>query len=76
MGEPFLAAPRRGPRRFVGEAIVAVVAETLPQAVDACAEVVVDYDPRPIIVDPTTPSATRPCCSTKRAPTPALRCPA
>jgi aerobic carbon-monoxide dehydrogenase large subunit len=38
--------------RFVGEAIVAVVAETLQQAVDACAEVVVDYDPLPVVVDP------------------------
>src|SRR6478735_4948427 len=31
--------------RFVGEPIVAVVAETLAQAVDACEAVIVDYDP-------------------------------
>jgi carbon-monoxide dehydrogenase large subunit len=46
---PLLATDRV---RFVGEAIVAVVAETLQQAVDACAEVIVDYDPLPIVVDP------------------------
>ena len=31
--------------RFVGEPIVAVVAETLAQAVDACEAIIVDYDP-------------------------------
>ncbi|HEX7096246.1 MAG TPA: xanthine dehydrogenase family protein molybdopterin-binding subunit, partial [Acidimicrobiales bacterium] len=45
---PLLAKDRV---RFVGEAIAAVVAETYEQAVDAVAEVVVDYDPLPVVVD-------------------------
>ena len=35
--------------RFVGEAIVAVVAETLADAVDAAEAVVIDYEPLPVI---------------------------
>jgi carbon-monoxide dehydrogenase large subunit len=53
VGEPFLRPLLATDRvRFVGEAIVAIVAETLQQAVDACAEVVVDYEPLPVVVDP------------------------
>ncbi len=44
--------------RFVGEAIVAVVAETPAQAVDAAEMVVVDYDPLPVVVDPEAAAAT------------------
>ncbi|HSB85674.1 MAG TPA: xanthine dehydrogenase family protein molybdopterin-binding subunit, partial [Ilumatobacteraceae bacterium] len=36
--------------RFVGEPIVAVVAETFAQAVDAAATVIVDYDPLPAAI--------------------------
>ncbi len=36
--------------RYVGEPIVAVVAETRTQAVDAVERVVVDYDPLPVVV--------------------------
>jgi carbon-monoxide dehydrogenase large subunit len=51
--QPFLRSMLATDRvRFVGEAIVAVVAESLQQAVDAAAEVIVDYDPLPVIVDP------------------------
>jgi len=42
LARPILAADRV---RFVGEPIVAVVAETLAQAVDACEAVIVDYEP-------------------------------
>jgi carbon-monoxide dehydrogenase large subunit len=42
----------RGPVRFVGETIAVVVAETPEQAVDAAGEVVVDYDPLPVVADP------------------------
>jgi carbon-monoxide dehydrogenase large subunit len=53
VSEPFLRPLLATDRvRFVGEAIVAVIAETLQQAVDACAEVVVDYEPLPVVVDP------------------------
>ncbi|MCJ7438793.1 MAG: xanthine dehydrogenase family protein molybdopterin-binding subunit [Acidimicrobiia bacterium] len=38
--------------RFVGDAVVAVVAETRAQAVDAAEMVIVDYDPLPTVVDP------------------------
>jgi len=38
--------------RFVGEPIVAIVAETLAQAVDATEAVVVDYDPLDAVVTP------------------------
>ncbi|HYW56569.1 MAG TPA: xanthine dehydrogenase family protein molybdopterin-binding subunit [Polaromonas sp.] len=37
--------------RFVGEAVVAVVAQTLQQARDAAEAVVVDYDELPMVVD-------------------------
>ncbi|MGH1489656.1 MAG: xanthine dehydrogenase family protein molybdopterin-binding subunit [Acidimicrobiales bacterium] len=38
--------------RFVGEPIVAIVAETAEQAADAAEAVIVDYDPLPVVVDP------------------------
>ena len=38
--------------RFVGEPIVAVVAETVAQAVDAAEAVIVDFDPLEAVVDP------------------------
>ncbi len=38
--------------RFVGEAVAAVVAETMAQAADAADAVVVDYDPLSAVVDP------------------------
>ncbi len=38
--------------RFVGEAIVAVVAETWTQAIDAIDLVVIDFEPLPVLVDP------------------------
>jgi len=38
--------------RFVGDAIAVVVAETLGEAVDAAAAVLVDYEPLPVVVDP------------------------
>ncbi|MGH9036853.1 MAG: xanthine dehydrogenase family protein molybdopterin-binding subunit [Acidimicrobiia bacterium] len=40
--------------RFVGDAVAVVVAETRAAAVDAAGEVIVDYDPLPAVVDPTT----------------------
>ncbi len=46
--------------RFVGEAVVAVVAQTLQQARDAAEAVVVEYDELPMVVDmndATTPGA-------------------
>ncbi len=49
MGRPPLAD---GVVRFVGEPVVAVVAETRAQAVDAVELVEVDYDPLPAVVDP------------------------
>lgn len=49
MVRPMLARDRV---RFVGEPIVAVVAETMQQAVDAAEQVVVDYEWLPAIVDP------------------------
>src|SRR5829696_381439 len=38
--------------RYIGEPVAAVIAETLVQAEDAAAEVVVDYDPLPAVIDP------------------------
>jgi aerobic carbon-monoxide dehydrogenase large subunit len=38
--------------RFVGECVVAVIAETKTAAVDAAEAVEVDYDPLPVVVDP------------------------
>jgi aerobic carbon-monoxide dehydrogenase large subunit len=48
MTRPFLAD---GVVRFVGEPIVAIVAESAVQGVDAADLVVVDYDPLPVVVD-------------------------
>ena len=48
-GRPPLATDKV---RFVGDAVVAVVAETRAQAVDAAELVVVDLDPLPAVVDP------------------------
>ena len=50
-GRPPLAV---GKVRFVGDAVVAVVAETRAAAVDAAELVVVDYDPLGAVVDPET----------------------
>ena len=41
-----------GKVRFVGEPVVAVVAETVAQAEDAAEAVIVDYEPLPAVVDP------------------------
>jgi aerobic carbon-monoxide dehydrogenase large subunit len=41
-----------GAVRFVGEPIVAIVAETREIAVDAAEQVVVDYEPLPVVIDP------------------------
>ena len=49
MTRPWLAD---GVVRFVGEPVVAVVAETREQAVDAAERVMIDYDPLPALVDP------------------------
>lgn len=49
MARPILASGRV---RFAGEPIVAVVAETHAQAVDAAEMVFVDYDPLPVVIDP------------------------
>ncbi len=38
--------------RFVGDIVAAVVAESRAQAVDAAENVVVDYDPLPVVLDP------------------------
>src|SRR5437899_8986883 len=37
--------------RFVGEPVAVVLAETREQAADAAEEVLVDYDPLPVVVD-------------------------
>ena len=49
MRRPFVAD---GTVRFVGEPVVAVIAETAPQAADAADLVVVDYEPLPAVIDP------------------------
>ncbi|MEY2475331.1 MAG: aerobic carbon-monoxide dehydrogenase large subunit [Actinomycetota bacterium] len=49
MGQPPLA---QDVVRFVGEPVVAVVAETRAQGVDAAELVFVDYEPLPAVVDP------------------------
>ncbi|MGD9704346.1 MAG: xanthine dehydrogenase family protein molybdopterin-binding subunit [Acidimicrobiia bacterium] len=49
MPRPFLAD---GIVRYVGEPIVAIVAETRAQAEDAAELVVIDYDPLPVVIDP------------------------
>lgn len=51
MERPLLATDRV---RFVGEAVVAVVAETASAGADAAALVEVDYEPLPAVVDPET----------------------
>jgi aerobic carbon-monoxide dehydrogenase large subunit len=53
----FPAAMRRtvvadGSVRFVGQPVVAVLAETRVQAADAAELVLVDYEPLPVVVDP------------------------
>jgi aerobic carbon-monoxide dehydrogenase large subunit len=49
MRRPFVA---RGVVRYVGQPVVAVIAETRAHGVDAAERVVVDYDPLPPVVDP------------------------
>jgi aerobic carbon-monoxide dehydrogenase large subunit len=55
-GQPPATAPRRALAldvvRFVGEAVVAVVARTRDAARDAAEAVVVDYDELPAVIDP------------------------
>lgn len=48
MKRPYLASDRV---RYVGEPIVAIVAETLAQATDASELVYVDYEPLPVVLD-------------------------
>ena len=48
MNRPFLAAERV---RFVGEPVVAVVAETQAAAIDAAESVVIEYEPLPVVTD-------------------------
>ena len=48
MGQVILASDRV---RFVGQAVVAVVAETQAEAMDAAEMVFVDYEPLPVVVD-------------------------
>ncbi len=54
-GSPSVGPPRRvlahERARFVGEAVVAVVAQTLQQARDAAEAVMVDYEELPMVVD-------------------------
>ena len=45
--------------RHVGEAVAMVVAETLPQALDAAEAVEVDYEPLPFVTDPAAAIAAR-----------------
>ncbi|MGZ6994566.1 MAG: xanthine dehydrogenase family protein molybdopterin-binding subunit [Acidimicrobiia bacterium] len=42
----------KGRVRFVGDIVAAVVAETRAQAVDAAEQVIVDYEPLEVVVDP------------------------
>ncbi|HXY42663.1 MAG TPA: xanthine dehydrogenase family protein, partial [Acidimicrobiales bacterium] len=49
MTRPVLAS---GVVRYVGEPVVAIVAETAAAAEDAAELVVIDYDPLPVVVDP------------------------
>ncbi len=52
---PVTSAPRRAlafeRARFVGEAVAAVVADSVQQARDACEAIVVDYEELPMVVD-------------------------
>ena len=54
MGPPTMARPPLAAEvvRFVGDAVAVVVAGTRAEAVDAAGEVVVDYEPLPVVVDP------------------------
>jgi carbon-monoxide dehydrogenase large subunit len=45
--------------RFVGEAVVALVAETAEQAKDALEAVLVDYDEQPVVTELTEATADR-----------------
>ena len=49
LGQPPLAVDMV---RYVGERVVAVVADTLAHALDAAEHVVIDYDPLPPVLDP------------------------
>ena len=49
MGQPLLATGRV---RYVGEPVVAIVAETLAPGMDAAEPVFIDYEPLPTLVDP------------------------
>ena len=60
--EPAVPGGRRV--RFVGEPVVAVVAETRPPAVDAAELVIVDYDPLPVVSTSTSRRPAR-CCSSR-----------
>ncbi len=55
-GSPGVSPPRRALAfervRFVGEAVAAIVAETMSAAREARDEIVVEYDPLPAVVDP------------------------
>ena len=51
MRRPFVA---RDAVRYVGQPVVAVIAESAAAAADAADLVVVDYEPRPVVVDPET----------------------
>ena len=48
MGQQILAGDRV---RFVGQAVVAIVAETQAEAMDAVDAVFVDYEPLPVVID-------------------------
>ena len=48
MSRPMLAT---GTVRFVGEPVAVIVAETAAQAADAAEQVVIDYEPLPVVVD-------------------------
>jgi aerobic carbon-monoxide dehydrogenase large subunit len=50
MARPFLA---RGVVRFVGEPVAAIVAESRQSGADAAEAVFVDYEPLPVVVEPT-----------------------
>jgi aerobic carbon-monoxide dehydrogenase large subunit len=54
MAEPPRWALARGTVRHVGEAVAAVIAETLPRARDAADLVQVDYEPLPAVIDAKT----------------------
>jgi aerobic carbon-monoxide dehydrogenase large subunit len=51
MAEPPRFALARETVRHVGEPVVAVIAETLPQAADAAERVAIDYEPLPAVTD-------------------------